>query len=129
MVIMLDNPRQSLYTQYYRTVWWVDHSYNIHEDTLGLIQLPDTKAAMIFLAVLIRCYLSINQCRGQAFDGASNMSGIKNGAQALFKAEAKQELYVHYLAHSLSLCLKENLRSNEMSWLLFMSSCSCQDVP
>lgn len=34
------------------------------------------------------------------------MSGIKKGVQALVKAETKQALYVHYLAHSLSLCLK-----------------------
>ena len=25
------------------SVRWVDHSYDIHEDTLGLIQLPSTK--------------------------------------------------------------------------------------
>ena len=57
--------------------------------------------------VLIRCSLPINQCRGQAYDGASNMSGINNRVQALFKAEAKQALYVHCLAHSLNLCLKD----------------------
>jgi len=51
--------------------------------------------------------LPINQCQGQAYDGASNMSSINNGVQALFKAEAKQALYVHCLAHSLSLCLKD----------------------
>ena len=92
------------------SVRWTDHSYDIHEYTLGLIQLPNTKAETIFSAikdVLIRCSLPINQCRGQAYDGASNMSGIKNGVQALFKAEAKQALYVHCLAHSLNLCLKD----------------------
>ena len=89
------------------SVRWVDHSYDIHEYTLSLIQLPNTKAETIFLAikdVLIRCSLPINQCRGQAYDGASNMSGINNEVQA---PEAKQALYVHCLAHSLSLCLKD----------------------
>ena len=92
------------------SVRWTDHSYDIHEYTLGFIQLPNTKAVTIFSAikdVLIRCSLPMNQCRGQAYDGASNMSGINNGVQSLFKAETKQLLYVHCLAHSLNLCLKD----------------------
>ena len=92
------------------SIRWVDQDYNIHEDTLGLIQLPNTKAVTIFSSikdVLIRCSLPISQCRGQAFDGASNMSGIKNGVQALIKKEANKALYVHCLAHSLNLCLKD----------------------
>ena len=47
------------------------------------------------------------QCQDQAYDGASNMSGINNGVQALFKTEAKKVLYFHCLAHSLNLCLKD----------------------
>ena len=92
------------------SVRWVDNSYDIHEDTLGLIQLPNTKAETIFSAikdVLIRCSLPHSQCRGQAYDGASNMSGIKSGVQALFKSEANRALYVHCLAQSLNLCLKD----------------------
>ncbi len=51
----------------------------------GLVQLLDTKAATIFgllKDVLIRCSLSLGQCRGQAFDGAANMSGVRCGVQA-----------------------------------------------
>ena len=92
------------------SVRWVDNYYHIHEDTLGLIQLPNTRAVTIFSAirdVLIRCSLPSTQCRGQAYDGASNMSGINRGVQALFKSEANKALYVHCLAHSLNLCLKD----------------------
>lgn len=39
--------------------------------------------------ILIRCSLPISQCRGQAFDGASNMSGIRNGVQALVKKSSQ----------------------------------------
>ena len=65
--------------------------YEIHEDPLGLIQLPDAKAETFFSVikdVLIRCSLPIVMCRGQAYDGAGNMSGIRNGVQALVKWEA-----------------------------------------
>lgn len=92
------------------SIRWVDEGYAIHEDVLGLFQLPDTRAATIFSAIkdiLIRCTLPIVQCRGQAFDGASNMSGANNGVQALVKRENAKALYVHCLAHSLNLSLKD----------------------
>ena len=57
--------------------------------------------------MLIRCSLPVNQCHGQAFDGAANLSGIKNGVQALVKKESPKSLYVHCLAQSLNLCLKD----------------------
>ena len=92
------------------SIRWVDHHYTIHEDTLGLVQLENTKANTLYSVIkdiLIRCSLPIAQCRGQAFDGASNMSGIRNGVQALVKQVASQALYVHCLAHSLNLCIQE----------------------
>lgn len=39
------------------------------------------------------------------------MSGTRNGVQALFKRESPQILYVHCLAHSLNLCVKEVARA------------------
>ena len=89
---------------------WVDESYLIHEDVLGPFQLPNTKSATIFSSIkdiLIRCALPIAQCRGQAFDGASSMSGANNGVQALLKRENSKAFYVHCLAHNLNLCLKD----------------------
>ena len=73
------------------------------------VQLPNTKAQTIFSVIkdlLIRCSLYLSNCRGQAFDGASNMSGKNNGIQALVKKEQKSALYVHCLAHSLNLCVQ-----------------------
>lgn len=92
------------------SIRWVDSHYVIHEDTLGLSQLENTKAKTLYSIIkdiLIRCSLPIAQCRGQAYDGASNMSGIRNGVQALIKKEADQALYVHCFAHSLNLCVQE----------------------
>ena len=66
-------------------IWWVDSSFAIHEAALGLVQLPDTKALTLFGVisdVLMRCSLPITDCVGQAYDGASNASGMRNGVQA-----------------------------------------------
>ena len=89
---------------------WVDQNYDIHEAALGLLPLPDTTAKTIPKAikgVLIRSSLPLSNCVAQAYYGASNMSGVKNGVQALVKQESEQCLYVHCLAHSLNLCVQE----------------------
>ncbi len=62
--------------------------YQVYEECLGLVQLSDTKAATIFgllKDVLIRCSLSLGQCRGQAFDGAANMSDVRCGSTSISK--------------------------------------------
>ena len=43
---------------------WVDNCFPIHEETLGLMQLPDTISATIFLVIkdiLIRCSLPLSR--------------------------------------------------------------------
>ena len=98
-------------------VRWVDNSYNVQETALGLVQLPDTKALTIISAikdVLIRCCLSTSNCIGQAYDGASNMSGVRNGVQALMKKENSSCLYVHCFAHSLNLCIQHVVRKSDL---------------
>ena len=61
---------------------WVDDDLNPHEDFIGLQPVlniaADTLVAVI-CDVLIRMNLSITNCRGQCYDGASNMVGAKSG--------------------------------------------------
>lgn len=67
---------------------WVDEDYEIYEDPIGLIQVPKTDADTLTNAlkdVLVRCILPLNQCRGQPYDGASNMSGHLRGVAAQIK--------------------------------------------
>ena len=55
---------------------WVDTDYIIHEDFIGMVHVPGTRASTLITAikdVLIRCMLPLDNCRGQAYDGASNM--------------------------------------------------------
>ena len=81
----------------------VDSSYVIQETPLGLVQLADMKAQTIFNVIknlLVRCSLPIDSCIGQAYNGASCMSGVQNGVQAFMKKEANHFLYVHCFANS-----------------------------
>ena len=88
---------------------WVDEDFSIHEDPVELIHLPKTDSNTFTCALkdsLIRLCLPISQCRGQAYDGASNMSGHSNGVAAQIQKEFPSALYVHCLAHCTNLCLQ-----------------------
>ena len=97
---------------------WVHSSYTIHEDAIGLIQLPDTKYVTLFSTIkdmLIRCSLPLSNCIGQSYDEAANMSGVRNGVQALLKKESDGHcMYVHCFAHSLNLCIKDVTQKCEL---------------
>ena len=47
---------------------------------------------------------TLGQCRGQAYDGASNIFGRLNGVT---ESEQPLALYVHCVAHSLNLCRQD----------------------
>ena len=89
---------------------WVDDDYNVHEDLIGLFEVEVTDAATLSSTIkdtLIRCNLDLAQCCGQAYDGASNMSGQLNGIAARIQREELKALYVHCMAHCLNLCLQD----------------------
>ena len=47
--------------------------------------------------------LPLNKCRGQAYDGLSNMSGPKSGIAARILKEEAAALPVHCLAHCINM--------------------------
>ena len=49
---------------------------------------------------------------GQAYDGASNMSGKNKGVAKRFQVIAPQAMYVHCYSHRLNLALKDTLQGN-----------------
>ena len=55
---------------------------------------------------LIRFALPIGKCRGQAYDGASNMSGHLVGVSARVQQCEETAVFVHCLAHCTNLCLQ-----------------------
>ena len=57
---------------------------------------------------LVKFALPLVQCRGQAYDGASNMSGHINEVAAQIQKEEPSALYVHCLAHCTNLCLQQS---------------------
>ena len=89
---------------------WVNDKYEVSEDPIGLFKVPNTTAEMLFSLikdVLMRCSLPIGLCRGQAYDGASNMQGIRSGVATRLRSEVPVALSVHCFAHNLNLCLQD----------------------
>ena len=50
--------------------------------------------------------LSLDDCRGQTYDDASNMMGKKSGVSTQIKAEQPKAIDIHCEGHSLSLAVK-----------------------
>lgn len=80
------------------SIRWVDDTFTIHETPIELIQISKTDSETIateILSCLGRLGLPITQCRGQAYDGASNMSGHINGVAAkIQKSSLAQSLCI-----------------------------------
>ena len=107
--IIVDEARdQSKREQMALVLRFVDKKGFIRGRFFGLVHVKNTTSQTLkkeILAVLSRYNLSIQNIRGQGYDGASNMRGEWNGLQALFLNDCPYAYYVHCLAHRLQLTL------------------------
>ena len=88
----------------------VDSDLCIYEDFIRFYELLNIKSDTIVSAIkdiLIRMQLSLSNCRGQTYDGASNMLGRKSGVAEQFTAIQPKALVTHCQGHSLSLAVKD----------------------
>ena len=89
---------------------FVDNNLKVHGEVVGLYSLESTSAQAIVSTikdVLLRMNLRIGMCRGQCYDGASNMSGGVATQIALLERRA---LYTHCYGHALNLATQDALR-------------------
>ena len=80
----------------------------VKEVCLGLSTLENATSETLFNTINDRIkewVLDWNNCIGQSYDGASNMSGHLRGLRARVQEEAPQAIYVHCCGHNLQLCL------------------------
>ena len=96
--------------QFNISVRWVGENFIVHEDPVGVVAVPDTTGDTLFNVienVLTRLNLPIRNCRGQAYDGASNMQGNIKGVATRVQEVEPSAIHVHCLAHCLNLCLQD----------------------
>ena len=100
------------------SIRWVTKTYEVHEDFIGLVHVPNITASVLAIAikdVLIRCSLPLVQCRGQACDGAANMMGHLRGVATQLQSEEKRAIPVHCFAHCLNLALQHTAKNVNQS--------------
>ena len=61
---------------------------------------------------LVRLPLPLERCRGQCYDGASNMSGRISGVAAQIQQIEPRALYLHCMGHCLNLAVQDTYKSH-----------------
>ena len=96
---------------------WVGEDLQDHEDFVGLYYVGTIDATCLEHAItdtLLRMGVSLSQCRGQCYDGASNMSGSRSGVAAKLLAKEKRALYIHCFAHALNLAVGTTMKQSKV---------------
>ncbi len=91
----------------------VDNHLNPCEYFMGLYETNSTTEetiSKIILDSLMRFELSLDDLRGQCYDGGSNMKGKIQGAQSRILELQPRAIYVHCLNHSLNLALQDAVK-------------------
>ena len=77
----------------------LDSTKTVREEFVGFYFCEDvtTGAAIkdLIIGAVVELGLSMDDCRGQCYDGAGNMSERLNGVSSLLRAEHDMAIYVH----------------------------------
>ena len=93
---------------------YVDTEIVSHEDFVGLYECPNITANTIVSAiedVMLRLNLNITRCKGQCYDGGSNMAGSKNGVKEQILRKEPRALFIHCYGHVLSLSVADTIKN------------------
>ena len=93
---------------------YVDGKLEDHTEFIGLYAQDSINADSLVASikdVLCRMNLKLSDCRGQCYDGASNMSGSKNGVAAQLITEESRAIYTHCYCHALNLAISDALKN------------------
>ena len=96
---------------------WVGEDLLDHEDFIGLYEVESIHADCLVHAIkdaLLRMSVKLSECRGQCYDGASNMSGSRNGVATQFMAEEKRAVYTHCYGHALNLAVGDTIKRSKV---------------
>ena len=90
----------------------------VEERLLAVKTVDETDADTLLRTVteeLKGCGIEISMLRGQYYDGASNVSGIHAGLQALMQNLSPTALYTHCYAHVLNLVIVDSMTNNRVA--------------
>ena len=95
----------------------VDDDLEVHEDFIGLYEIESTKSDVLVQVtedVMSRLNLPFSKVRGQCYDGASALSGAKNGVAKQIRDKEERALYTHCYGHALNLACSDAVKNNRI---------------
>ena len=97
---------------------WVDEELVDHKDVLGLYKVDAIDAGSLVHAIddvlIKRAHLSYGQCRGQCYDGASNMTGSKSGVAKQIQEKESCAVLTHCYGHALNLAISDTIKQSKL---------------
>ncbi|CAB4029058.1 52 kDa repressor of the inhibitor of the kinase-like, partial [Paramuricea clavata] len=101
---------------------FVDIDINIREEFIAFLQcrwgLTGEQLAKLILEALNNLTLSIDDCRGQGYDGAGAVAGHINGLSANILRINEKALYTHCYSHRLNLAVCDSLTVVEVNTMM-----------
>ncbi len=85
----------------------------VHEEFVGLYQVDTIHSEKIYKVitdVMLRLNLCMSKIRGQCYDGASVMTGVKSGVVAKLNAAEPRAVFTHCYGHALNLACADTFR-------------------
>ena len=96
---------------------WLDKNLVDHEDVLGLHNVGTIEAESFIKAIIdtvCRAGISLNQCRSQCYDGASNMPGNKCGVAVQIHAKERRAVLTHCHGHALNFVVGDTIKQSKL---------------
>ena len=95
----------------------VGDDFQPHEEFVGMHSVDSLKSntlVAVLRDVLTRLNLSIQDCRGQCYDGPSNMAGAKNGVATQILAEEPRAIFTHCYGRALNLAARDMIKRKKI---------------
>jgi hypothetical protein len=106
---------------------FVNESNEIQEMFLAFVECEQgTSGEAIASLIESTCQslgLDLHKCRGQGYDGASNMSGAVNGASSKINSKYPKALYFHCASHKLNLCIARSCQLTSIANMMDVITC------
>ena len=92
---------------------WVSKTFDVHEDFIGLYNVDQIDAGTLVHVIkdtLLRLNLSLTRIKGQCYDGAASMAGIRSGVAKQLLDEEPRAIYTHCYGHALNLACGDAIK-------------------
>jgi len=81
---------------------------------VSLVYTKFTLLTLIACCRLLWMNVKLSNCRGQCYDGSSNMCGAHNGVATKLLQEESRALYTHCYAHTLNLAVADTIKKSKL---------------